>query len=144
MKNSFLDVLNATALVLCAVALAFLSATGLGLSVVAEASAQGIQVPQANPGLVSDVTQGKQLFATNCAVCHGKDLKGTFQGPPLLHRIYEPSHHGDAAFQAAAKYGSRAHHWQFGDMPPVPAVTPDEVAHIIAYVRAEQQKVGIK
>lgn len=62
----------------------------------------------------------------------------------MLHKVYEPSHHGDAAFQMAAKYGVRAHHWQFGDMKPVPAVTPDEVAHITAYVRAEQRKVGIK
>jgi mono/diheme cytochrome c family protein len=91
--------------------------------------------------------QGKSLFLQNCASCHGSDLKGVDKGdkkgPPLLHKIYEPSHHGDAAFQLAAKNGVRAHHWPYGDMPPVPKVTPDDVAHITAYVRAEQRKIGI-
>jgi hypothetical protein len=62
----------------------------------------------------------------------------------LRHKIYESSHHSDAAFQLAAKNGVVAHHWKFGDMPPVPGVTPDDVAHITAYVRAEQRKVGIR
>jgi len=61
-----------------------------------------------------------------------------------MHRIYEPSHHGDVAFQIAVKYGSRQHHWNFGDMKPVPGLTPDDVAHVTAYVRAEQRKVGIR
>lgn len=87
---------------------------------------------------------GKALFAKHCAACHGGDLKGSDKGPPLLHRIYEPSHHADAAFQLAAKNGVRAHHWQFGDMAPLPQVTPDHVAHITAYVRIEQRKVGIE
>ncbi len=87
---------------------------------------------------------GKTLFARQCAACHGADLKGSGKGPPLLHKIYEPSHHSDAAFQLAAKNGSRAHHWNFGDMPPVPGISPDEVAHITAYVRVEQRKVGIQ
>lgn len=66
--------------------------------------------------------------------------KGEKKGPPLLHKIYEPSHHGDAAFQLAAKNGVRAHHWPFGDMAPVSReVTPDDVAHITAYVRMEQK-----
>lgn len=50
----------------------------------------------------------------------------------------------DIAFQLAVKNGVRAHHWQFGDMAPVPQVTPDDVAHITAHVRAEQRKVGIQ
>ena len=91
---------------------------------------------------------GKTLFDKHCAACHGIDLKGVDKGekkgPPLLHKIYEPSHHGDAAFQLAAKSGVRAHHWPYGDMAPVPQVTPDEVAHITAYVRSEQRKVGIR
>ena len=41
------------------------------------------------------------------------------------------------------KYGARAHHWKFGDMAPVPGVTPDDVAHITAYVREQQRRVGI-
>jgi mono/diheme cytochrome c family protein len=87
---------------------------------------------------------GKALFAKHCAACHGGDLKGSDKGPPMLHPIYEPSHHGDASFQAAVRYGVRAHHWKFGDMPPVQGVSPDEVAHITAYVRQQQRRVGIR
>lgn len=106
--------------------------------------AQGWQVPKPSPGLMPNPGTGKALFEKHCASCHGVDLKGADKGPPLLHRIYEPSHHADAAFQLAVRNGVRAHHWQFGDMAPVPQVTPDDVAHITAYVRAEQRKVGIR
>jgi len=106
--------------------------------------AQGWQIPKPSPGLMPNPAVGKALFAKHCAACHGGDLKGSDKGPPLLHRIYEPSHHADAAFQLAAKNGVRAHHWQFGDMAPLPQVTPDDVAHITAYVRIEQRKVGIE
>lgn len=110
--------------------------------------AQTIQIPRPSSGLMPNPVVGKSLFEKSCATCHGADLKGSDrgsnQGPPLLHKIYEPSHHGDAAFQLAVKNGVRAHHWQFGDMAPVPGLSPDDVAHITAYVRAEQRKVGIQ
>jgi mono/diheme cytochrome c family protein len=105
--------------------------------------AQSMQIPKPSSGLMPNPASGKKLYAANCASCHGADLKGTSKGPAMLHKVYEPSHHGDVAFQLAAKNGVRAHHWQFGDMAPVPAVTPDDVAHITAYVRMEQRKVGI-
>ncbi len=107
------------------------------------ATAQSVQIPEPTPGLKLDVTQGKALYEAKCAACHGADLKGTFQGPPMLHKFYESSHHGDRAFQAAARFGVRAHHWNFGNMAPVPGLTADEVAHITGYIRQEQQKVGI-
>jgi cytochrome c len=111
------------------------------------AQGQGWQVPQPTPGLMANPAQGKRLYGQYCAACHGAGLRGVDQGekkgPPLLHRIYEPSHHGDAAFQLAARNGVRAHHWPYGDMAPVPQVSPDDVAHITAYVRAEQRKAGI-
>ena len=105
--------------------------------------AQPASVPQATAGLMPNSTQGKRLYEQNCAVCHGLDLKGSETGPPMLHRIYEPSHHGDASFQMAVKFGTRAHHWKFGDMKPVQGVTPDEVAHITAYIRQRQRQAGI-
>jgi mono/diheme cytochrome c family protein len=108
-----------------------------------EARAQMMQIPKPSAGLMPNSALGKRLFGANCASCHGADLKGSDKGPPMLHKIYEPSHHGDAAFQLAAKNGVRAHHWAFGDMLPVPAVTPDDVAHITAFIRMEQRKVGI-
>lgn len=106
--------------------------------------AEGMYIPRPSPGLMPNAAAGQALYQENCASCHGADLNGSDKGPPFLHRVYEPSHHADLAFQLAAKNGVRAHHWQFGDMKPVPAVTPDDVAHITAYVRAEQSKAGIQ
>lgn len=121
----------------------YLLVAWLLVSSIAVALAQGWQIPKPSPGLMPHPAVGKELFKKYCASCHGIALNGSDKGPPLLHRIYEPAHHADIAFQLAAKNGVRAHHWQFGDMPPVPQITPDDVAHITAYVRAEQKKIGI-
>jgi mono/diheme cytochrome c family protein len=87
---------------------------------------------------------GETLFETHCASCHGERAAGTDQGPPLVHRIYEPSHHGDAAFQLAVARGVAAHHWRFGDMAAVPGVTVAEVEQIVGYVRWLQREAGIE
>ena len=91
-----------------------------------------------------EVAQGKTLFEQNCSVCHGQAGDGTVQGPPLVHIIYEPNHHADAAFILAARNGVRAHHWRFGDMPPLPAVTDEMVQEIVGYIRWLQRQVGIQ
>ncbi len=86
---------------------------------------------------------GQVAFAGNCAVCHGENGGGTDQGPPLIHIIYEPSHHADIAFVLAARNGTRAHHWRFGDMPPQPQVSEQEITDIIQFVREVQRQNGI-
>lgn len=86
---------------------------------------------------------GDLLFADNCARCHGEKADGTDVGPPLVHRLYEPGHHPDFSFQRAVKNGVIAHHWQFGDMAPVPGLSEEEVTQIIAYVRELQREGGI-
>ena len=91
-----------------------------------------------------EVAEGKTLFTENCSVCHGPAADGTTQGPPLIHIIYEPNHHADAAFVLAARNGVRAHHWRFGDMPPLPAVTDEMVVEIVGYIRWMQRQVGIE
>ncbi|OMH31756.1 cytochrome c [Motiliproteus sp. MSK22-1] len=93
---------------------------------------------------VADVRKGKKLFEANCAVCHGKKASGTTQGPPLIHKVYNPSHHSDLAFYRAVKDGSRSHHWNFGDMPAQPQVSPEQAGHIVGYVRKIQRSAGIK
>ena len=91
----------------------------------------------------TEFAEGKQAFESICATCHGPVANGTEQGPPLVNRIYEPSHHADIAFQLAVRNGVRAHHWRFGDMEPVPGVSDQQIAAITAYVRWLQRHVGI-
>jgi len=86
---------------------------------------------------------GEAKFSANCAACHGVRGVGTQQGPPLVHKIYEPNHHADMAFQRAAENGVRAHHWEFGNMPKIEGVTPADVEQIIRYVRWLQREAGI-
>src|SRR3989304_848170 len=83
----------------------------------------------------SEYTEGEALYNTYCVRCHGPKAVGTDHGPTFISRIYEPNHHGDPAFQLAARNGVRAHHWNFGDMPNVEGVTSQEVDKIIRYVR---------
>ena len=46
---------------------------------------------------------GQLAFEAKCAACHGLNAAGQDGvAPPLVHIIYEPSHHGDEAFQRAA------------------------------------------
>jgi len=87
---------------------------------------------------------GAAAFTANCADCHGTNGAGRDGiAPPLIHKIYEPSHHGDMSFQLAMTQGVQAHHWPFGDIPAVEGLAPTDVEPIIAYVRAVQRANGI-
>ncbi|MGJ5619094.1 c-type cytochrome [Sulfitobacter sp. MF3-043] len=107
---------------------------------------QGAIVAVAVPSAFSEQEQmGKRGFDAICASCHGTNAQGREgAGPPLVHKIYEPNHHGDMAFVLAAKNGVRSHHWRFGNMPPVKGITQADVLNIVAYVRALQRENGIK
>lgn len=92
----------------------------------------------------AEAQMGEKAFAAKCAACHGTNAAGREgAGPPLVHEIYEPGHHGDGAFMVAASNGVRQHHWSFGNMPPVAGITMAEVQSIIAYVRELQRANGI-
>ena len=94
--------------------------------------------------LTPEAEAGKTLFDDNCAICHGQNAAGVDgSGPPLVHKIYEPSHHADLSFQRAVALGVRGHHWRFGDMAPVEGVNRADVEQIIGYVRALQRHNGI-
>jgi mono/diheme cytochrome c family protein len=114
---------------------------GLGLLVACDSS-QPIQAVGVG-SVPAEFQVGETTFNANCAACHGKQAAGTDHGPPLVHKIYEPHHHGDPAFQLAAANGVRAHHWEFGNMPKVDAVTPQDVDQIVKYVRWLQKQAGI-
>ena len=87
---------------------------------------------------------GLTAFTAKCADCHGVNSAGRAGiAPPLVHKIYEPSHHGDIAFELAARNGVRAHHWPFGDMPAVEGLTSADIGAIVAYVRVIQRENGI-
>lgn len=90
-----------------------------------------------------ELQSGEAAFNQRCASCHGSQAIGTASGPPLVHIIYEPSHHADEAFRRAITLGVVPHHWSFGRMPPVPDLSPEDVEAIIRYVRWLQQKGGI-
>lgn len=96
------------------------------------------------PDFVADANAGKRLFEANCAKCHGVDGRGSDEGPPLVDKTYRPGHHADLVFHMAVKNGARQHHWHFGDMPAVPGLSPEDVGHIIAYIRREQRAAGIR
>ena len=95
--------------------------------------------------LSAQTRQGEVYYNAVCASCHGTNAAGQDGiAPPLVHRIYEPSHHGDEAFVLAARNGVPAHHWSFGDMPPVAQpLTDAELDAIVAYVRELQRANGI-
>lgn len=101
----------------------------------------GTGIPVQDPDLVA---AGEGPYQASCAACHGSDLRGTDLGPSHLSIVYEPSHHGDAAFILAAKNGVTAHHWSFGDMAPVPGLSDDELEAIVAYVRENQRIFGFE
>ena len=91
----------------------------------------------------AELQPGEAKFNAHCSVCHGQRAAGTDHGPPLVHKIYEPNHHGDPAFYMAAANGVRAHHWEFGNMPKIEGVTSQDVEQIIKYIRWLQKQAGI-
>lgn len=121
-------------------------AIGLGITYLQRATMERATTHKVRlPSVLSaDAQQGKGLFDAKCRDCHGANAAGTDQGPPLVHKYYEPGHHADRSFYRAVRYGVRAHHWPFGDMQPVPGVTAKQVASIVRYVRELQKANGIE
>ena len=94
--------------------------------------------------LSADALIGKRGFDAKCAQCHGENAAGQNGiAPPLVHKIYEPNHHGDAAFLLAARNGVRSHHWKFGNMPPVKGLSDADLKYIARYIRELQKENGI-
>ena len=90
------------------------------------------------------VATGEDLYVAHCSECHGADLRGTDRGPSHLSEVYKPDHHADGAFLFAVQSGSRAHHWQFGDMPPISGLSTGDVEAIVAFVREQQRIHGFE
>lgn len=99
------------------------------------------EIPSQDPELLEE---GRRLFAEKCAECHGEDPRGTDRDRPSSPTSTNPAHDGDRAFILAVQTGVRAHHRQFGHMPPVEGLTAEDVEAIIAYVRATQRLEGFE
>ena len=99
-------------------------------------SAEDVQIP-------FELGRGQILYEKYCSSCHGAQLNGSDKGPPLIHPFYKPSHHGDRAFYYAALKGTRQHHWEFGNMPPVVGVTTKKMDSIVPFVRYYQKQKGL-
>jgi mono/diheme cytochrome c family protein len=98
-----------------------------------------------NPSVPFQFGRGMQKFQEKCSSCHGRWAEGTAKnGPPLVHRFYVPSHHGDDAFFRAAQSGVNAHHWSFGDMPPVNGINNQDIKQIVQFIRWWQRENGIR
>lgn len=103
----------------------------------------GYRVSVRVPDLSSLALAGKSAFDENCAACHGPNASGTDRGPPLVHDIYNPGHHADEAFYLATSRGVRRHHWRYGDMPPQPQISREQMIAVVRYVRELQAANGI-
>ena len=86
------------------------------------------------------LAKGQMLYEKYCSSCHALQLDGTDKGPPLIHPLYKPSHHGDKSLYRAALQGTRQHHWEFGDMSPLEGITPKKMDSLVPYVRYYQQQ----
>jgi mono/diheme cytochrome c family protein len=103
-------------------------------------SPRTVAVPELSP----TAREGAEVFDRRCAECHGRHAAGTAVGPPLVHPIYRPALHADAAFALAVQRGVAAHHWRFRDMPPQREMPPGEIEKITRYVRELQRANGIE
>jgi cytochrome c5 len=99
-------------------------------------SAEDVQIP-------FELGKGQMLYEKYCSSCHGAQLSGSDKGPPLIHPLYKPSHHGDRAFYHAALQGSQQHHWEFGNMPPVEGMTAKKMDSVVPFVRYYQKQKGL-
>ncbi len=120
-----------------------LAALAAGLGIAYWQSGRDTRVTVRVPVLSAEATRGRIVFERSCLTCHGKNAAGTRNGPPLVHKIYEPDHHADTSFHRAVRKGVRAHHWPYGDMAPVADVKPAEVDLVVRYVRELQRANGI-
>ncbi|WIV52347.1 c-type cytochrome (plasmid) [Marivivens sp. LCG002] len=92
------------------------------------------------PELSGNGPIGRTIFENACAKCHGQNGVGNAEaGPPLIHKIYEPNHHGDESFHRAVTMGVNSHHWQFGNMPAVQGLSRGDVAMVVEYIRQIQR-----
>lgn len=81
--------------------------------------------------------RGAELFAVNCAACHGPAGSGgrpPLTGPEVLERLDE------ALIRDVVENGRPPTRFDYGPMPPRP-LSPDEIDAVVAYLLEIQQVV---
>lgn len=91
--------------------------------------APSARLPEPLPPTPVTLLAGDSLFVMHCQSCHGRHALGSDLGPPLVHSVYAPRHHADAAFVLAVRNGVRAHHWTFGVRPTASDIPPYLLDH---------------
>ena len=87
--------------------------------------------------------RGKELFVTNCTVCHGENGDG--KGPAALSLTPPPANFLEK--KHSAMYGPGEKYWIIGNgtgktgMPPFPQLTPIERWHLVNYIFDLQEKL---
>jgi mono/diheme cytochrome c family protein len=90
------------------------------------------------------VAAGEKVFMTTCATCHGRDAMGLPRLGKGLHYNKFVKSNDDAALVAFIQVGRRANdplNTTGVDMPPRggnPALTDQDLANVVAYVRTLQ------
>lgn len=125
------------------IGLALVGGTAVIASKIMGPSEKEVSVAVTIPELSPTAVKGETYYDKSCISCHGDNASGTKTGPPLIHDVYNPGHHGDEAFYRAATLGVKQHHWPYGNMPPRPELSKKEISYIIAYVRELQEANGI-
>jgi len=103
-----------------------------------------VEIDVVQPVLSELAARGGVVFQGTCAACHGAELTGPENGPPLIYVAYRPAMHADYAITSAIKNGVVAHHWRFGNMPPQEGVAEADIEAVIAYIREMQAANGVK
>lgn len=81
---------------------------------------------------------GRALFATNCAACHGSSGQGGQGAPPLTDPAYLPDQLSDAEVAAAIRGGVSEVRDGYGQMPAFSRLDDDQIAALVEVVRELQ------
>lgn len=123
---------------------------GSGDSEVARSASQEDDFPPVPAFSPDDVALGQQVYAINCAACHGTNLEGeadwkmqnedgSFRAPPH-DATGHTWHHGDELLSEAIRLGGARLPDNIGGTSNMPAfadvLSDEEIAAVLAYIKS--------